>query len=155
MTIVGFNFSKIQAEHGKSAKGDVKIGTNVRIEDLQSTSLAFGNERSALRAVFSYTVSYDPAIGSIRLEGDVLFMQEKKIIEAILKEWTEKKAMSKKLSAVLVNTIMQKCTIQSLIMARDINLPPPMPLPKVKSQVAKPSQGGVAEQKPAEKPKKK
>ncbi len=133
MTIVGFNFSKIHAEHKKAAKGDLKIGTNIRFDGVDQTKLAFDNERAAVKVTFTYGVSYEPAIGVIQLQGDVLFMQEKKVIDVIIKGWEEKKALPKKISTALVNAIMQKCTIQSIIMARDIGLPPPMPMPKVKA----------------------
>jgi len=133
MTIVGFNFSKLFAQQKKAAKGNLKIGTNVKVEDVQKTNLAIGKEKATVKISFTYNVIYDPDIGGLELQGDVLFMQEEKLIDAVMDEWEKKKSLPKKISVGIVTQIMQKCTIQALVMTKDIGLPPPMPLPKVKS----------------------
>jgi hypothetical protein len=99
--------------------------------------MSFDQQRSAVKISFTYTVSYDPDIGSIELAGDILFLQEQAVIQAILDEWTKRKALPKKLSAPLVSAIMQKCVIQALILTKDIGLPPPIPLPRVTPQAVK------------------
>ena len=137
MTIVGFNFSKLFAQQKKAAKGNLKIGTNVKIDDVQKTKLAIGKDRATVKISFTYNVNYDPDIGGLELQGDVLFMQEEKVIDAVMAEWEKKKALPKKLSAPIVTQIMQKCTIQALVMTKDIGLPPPLPLPKVKAAPVK------------------
>ena len=133
LTIIGFNFSKLLAQQKKPAKGNLKIGTNVKIDSLERSNLVFDNDRGAVKVTFTYKVNYDPDIGTIELQGDIMFMQEKKVVDQLLKEWEEKKTVPKKVSSSLVNSIMQKCTIQAMIMTKDIGLPPPMPMPKVKS----------------------
>lgn len=137
MTIVGFNFSKLFAQQKKAAKGNLKIGTNVKIEDVLKTNLAIGKDRSTVKISFTYNVIYDPDIGSLELQGDLLFMQEVKVIDAIMDEWEKKKTLPKKLSVAIVSQIMNKCTIQAMVMTKDIGLPPPIPLPKVKSAPVK------------------
>lgn len=147
MTIIGFNFSKMLAQQKKAAKGNLKIGTNVKIDGLEKTSLVFDKERMALKLNFTYNVRYDPDIGGVELQGDILFLQEKKVAEGLLAEWEKKKALPKKVSSGLVNAIMQKCVVQALILTKDIGLPSPLPLPKVKEmtkvQVAEEATGNV------------
>jgi hypothetical protein len=142
MTIVGFNFSKILAQQKKATKGNLKIGTNVKIDVVEKTSLGFDKDRSALRAGFTYKVTYEPEIGIIEFQGDILFMESQKIIDELVSEWNAKKQLPKKFSAALMTTIMQKCIIQALVISKDIGLPPPIQLPKVK----------VAEEEEAPKP---
>ena len=150
MTIIGFNYSKLLAQQKKPAKGNLKIGTNVKIDSLEKSNLAFGDDRSAVKVSFTYTVKYDPDIGSIELQGDIMFMQEQKVIDKLLKDWQEKQQLPKKVSSNLVNSIMQKCTIQAMIMTKDIGLPPPMPMPKVKSSTKKVKVDENAEAQPAD-----
>ena len=150
MTIIGFNFSKLLAQQKRAAKGSVKIGTNVKLDAVEKTNMAFDKDKAALKAAFTYKVSYDPDIGTIEFQGDILFLQETKVIDSLVQEWSKKKALPKKFSTALINAIMQKCTIQALIMSKDIGLPPPMPLPKIKSQ----TKVKVEEEKPAPVPKK-
>jgi len=131
MTIIGFAFTKIYAEQKKPSKGNIKISNNIKIEGLEKTNLIFDDKRVALKALFTYKVTYQPAVGSIELQGDILFLQETKQAEALIKEWNNKKALPKKLSASLITHILQKCHVQALILTKDINIPPPIPLPRV------------------------
>ena len=41
------------------------------------------------------------------------------------------------ISPILLNSILNKCNVQALILSQDINLPPPIPLPKV--QMSRPA----------------
>ena len=134
MTIIGFNFSKILAHHKKPAKGNVKVGTNVKLDAVEKANLSFEKDKAAIRTVFTYKVTYEPDIGGVEFQGELLFLQEAKIVDSLLKEWEEKKALPKKFSTDLINAIMQKCIIQALIMSKDIGLPPPIPLPKLKPE---------------------
>lgn len=134
MTVVGFNFSRIHAQQKKAVKGDVKIGTNVKIDNVQKTNMVFDQTRSTIKVSFTYSVTYSPEVAEIQLQGDILFMQEQKLIDAVLKEWDEKKKVSARLSGILMNAIMQKSTIQAIVLSRDLGLPAPVPLPKVQQQ---------------------
>ncbi len=133
MTIIGFTFNKLSAFKKTVAKGSVKISTNVKITGLEKTNLIFDNKRVALKALFAYKVVYEPEIGGLEFEGDVLFLQDKKSADDVLKQWKDKKTIDRKLSAAIVSHILQKCAVQSLVLARDVGLPAPIPLPKVKA----------------------
>ena len=56
----------------------------------------------------------------------------------ILASWKKDKKVPKELMAGLLNTILTKCNIQALILSQEINLPAPIPLPKV--QIAQQSE---------------
>jgi len=46
--------------------------------------------------------------------------------------WKDQKKVHKDVMTETLNVILDRCNIQALILARDINLPSPIPLPKVK-----------------------
>ena len=46
MTIISFNFRKIDAERGENAKGQVKISNNISIKDIQSIDKLLTNEKA-------------------------------------------------------------------------------------------------------------
>ncbi|MBN1274829.1 hypothetical protein JXA12_00845 [Candidatus Woesearchaeota archaeon] len=137
MTIIGFNFSKLYAVHKKASKGDVKVATNIKIDAIEKTSINIDESKLALKASFTYTIKYDPDIGSLELQGDLLFVQETKVAEAFLAEWEKKRSMPRKASSAIVNAILPKCVVQALIMTKDIGLPSPIPLPRMKSSNVK------------------
>lgn len=132
MTIVGFNFTKIHVERKKMVKGKINIKNNVSIKKVEEADLSLGkNKQSGLRFIFEFTSNYEPKVGEIILGGEVLYLMDEKHVKDVLKGWKKNKKVPKELTAGILNTVLQKCNIQALVLSRDINLPPPIPLPKV------------------------
>mgnify|MGYP001603832446 CR=1 FL=1 len=84
-----------------------------------------------LKFMFEFTSKYEPNVGNILFEGELLYMEEPKIAKEILSDWKKNKKLPKELMAGLLNTILIKCNVQALILSQQVNLPPPIPLPKV------------------------
>jgi hypothetical protein len=47
--------------------------------------------------------------------------------------WKKDKKLPKEIMPVILNTVLNKCNIQALILSEQINLPPPIPMPKLQS----------------------
>ena len=132
MTIIGFNFTKIDAERKESLKGKININNNVTIINVEEKKLSLATEKQkVLSFTFEFTVKYDPNIGSITFNGDVLFMEDANKVKEILDGWKKNKKLPKEITTSVLNTVLSKCNIQALIVSEQINLPPPLPLPKV------------------------
>ena len=139
MTIVGFNFTKIEAEKKEMIKGKININNNVNINQVEEKDLSLGNQKQkVLTFNFEFIAKYDPNIGSIKFTGEVLFMGDAKQTKEILDGWKKNKKLPKEVMPNILNTIMSKCNIQALILSEQINLPPPIPLPKL--QAAQPEE---------------
>ena len=134
--IVGFGFTKLSAEKGEPAKGKIDINNNVSIKDVQEDNFSLGKDKqqNVLRFIFEFTSKYEPKIGSILFEGDLLYMEEPKRAKEIIGDWKKNKKLPKEMMAGLLNTILTKCNVQALILSQQVNLPPPIPLPKVQVQ---------------------
>lgn len=132
MAIVGFNFEKIVAEKNEPISGRINISNNVAIKNVGETDLSLGKaSQKGVKFDFEFTSTYDPKIGNILLKGNVLFVDEAKKIKEILSAWKKNKNIPQDIMSNLMNTILNKCNIEALILSRDINLPAPVPLPKV------------------------
>ena len=130
--IVGFGFTKLSAEKHESAKGKIDINNNVSIKNVVEDDLSFGKEKhNVLKFIFEFTSKYEPSIVAILFEGELLYMEDPKKVKEILASWKKDKKIPKEIMAGLLNTILTKCNVQALILSQDINLPPPIPLPKV------------------------
>ena len=142
MTIVGFNFTKIEAEKKEMIKGKININNNVHINNVEEKDLSLGNQKQkVLTFNFEFTAKYDPNIGSIKFTGDVLFMDDVKQIKEILDGWKKGKKLPKEIMPSILNTVLNKCNIQALILSELINLPPPIPLPKLQAAQPEEKQG--------------
>ena len=132
MAVVGFNFTKIDAEKKEFVKGKININNNVSIKEVEEKDLFLGNQKQkVLSFTFEFISKYDPDIGSIRLIGEVLFMDDSKNVKEILDGWKKDKRLPKETMTNILNTILSKCNVEALILSERINLPPPIPLPKV------------------------
>ena len=132
MTIVGFNFTSLNAEKKDAIKGKISINNNVVIKDVEEKDLSLGmSKQQSLRFIFEFISKYDPNVGSITLTGDVLFIEEAKKIKEIIAGWKKNKKLPKEVTSKVLNTVLGKCNVQALILSEQINLPPPIPLPRV------------------------
>ncbi len=130
--IVGFGFTKLSAEKKEAAKGKIDINNNVTIKDVQEDSLSLGKDsQSVIKFIFEFTSKYEPSVGIILFEGELLYLEDSKKTKEILTSWKKDKKLSRELMAGLLNTILTKCNVQALILSQEVNLPPPIPLPKV------------------------
>ena len=132
MVVVGFNFTKINVEKKDNIKGKVNIANNVSIKSIEKADLSLGKaKQDGVKFIFEFTTDYEPDIANILLVGDVLFIDDEKKVKNILDEWKKTKKAPEDVMNQVLNTILSKCNVQALILSRDVNLPPPIPLPKV------------------------
>ena len=131
--IVGFGFTKLSAEKGEIAKGKIDINNNVSVKDIQEDNFSLGRDKqqNVLRFIFEFTSNYEPNVGKILFEGELLYMEEPKKAKEILSSWKKDKKIPQELMGAMLNTILTKCNVQALILSQQVNLPPPIPMPKV------------------------
>ncbi len=139
MAIVGFNYSKIDVHKNTSMKkGKISINNNVAIKGVEEKTLPFGTGKdNAIKFSFEFTTSYDPSLGKILLGGEILYLGDAPKLKAISEEWKKSKKLPKEVMSEVLNAILSKCNIQALILSQEVNLPPPIPLPKVRVEQGK------------------
>lgn len=133
MPIVGFNFSKIDVvRKEKTVTGNISINNNVAIKNIEEADLSIGKDKQdVLKFSFEFNSKYEPEIGNISLGGSLLLLDDSKKIKDILSNWKKDKKIAKEVMAGILNTVLAKCNVQALILSQEVNLPPPIPLPKV------------------------
>lgn len=136
MTIVGFSFSKILVEKKKHIRGKLEIANNVVIKDVKDIPLTIGNiKQPGLRFTFEFSSKYKPGIGSIVLEGYVLYMGEKEENEKILKGWKKNKRVPAEVVTQVINAVLTRCNVAAILLSREMALPPPVKLPSIEKKV--------------------
>jgi len=137
MPIVGFNLDKINVEKKNSVKGNVEVKNNVTITNIEEKELSLGSaKKDGLKFSFEYETSYEPKIGGIMLTGTIMYVEEnKKKKEDILARWKKDKKLTEENAPEILNTILMRCSVKTLTLAQDVNLPPHIPLPKLTPKV--------------------
>ncbi|MBI4152995.1 hypothetical protein HY497_00595 [Candidatus Woesearchaeota archaeon] len=140
MTIVGVNIVKISAEKNINSTADkVGINNNITVKEVAEKDFSLGNaKQKGLRFRFEFNCKYTPDIGGIDLEGDVLFLGNEEQAKNITKEWKEKKRLPADMMEPVLNSALNKCNIEALKISQDINLPSPIPMPRIEHGKAAP-----------------
>ena len=133
MTIVGFSFSRMEVEKKEAPAGKVSISNNVSIKDITDADLHLGTaKQKAIKFNFEFTTKYDPSVGKIVFTGDVIYLEDAKLIQGIVEDWKKSKKIDRNVMTNVLNAVLSKCNVQALILSQEVNLPSPIPLPKVK-----------------------
>lgn len=78
---------------------------------------------------FQYTASYGP-IGVIKIEGVLLY--EDKDAKTMAEKWNETRKMPDPVASQLHTAVMHSCVPEAVGIAKNLSLPPPIPLPQVR-----------------------
>lgn len=131
MTIIGFELSKMLIERKNLMKGKINIANNVAIKDVGEVKISMGPSKTALKFTFQFTTKYQPDIGEIIIEGDIIYLTSEDEAKAIITQWKKEKKIQKDIMNPVLNNVLNKCNIQALLLSREMNLPAPIPLPRI------------------------
>ncbi len=81
----------------------------------------------SLEVPFVLTINYNPSIAQMSLKGKAYVVGEKPELEKILKEYEEKKPPP----PIILQSISNVVFLESVVISRTLNIPPPIPLPQV------------------------
>jgi hypothetical protein len=87
------------------------------------------HENNVASINFQYTASYG-SVGLVKLEGSLLFENED--AKTIADNWNENRKMPDDVASKVHTAVMHACVPEAVGIAKDLGLPPPIPLPQVK-----------------------
>jgi len=132
MNILNITFNGISAERKSVPKGSISVSNNIKIEGVEEVKMGLDKTKSALKFLFSYKTVYSPDIASIELKGELLSLVDVAEATIILDKWKKDKSLDKDNAKVVINNVMNKCTVEVILLSRELGLPSPIPMPSVK-----------------------
>jgi len=131
MAVVKVNLNKIDAERKLDSKGgQISVNNNVSLKDVED--MVYDNEgKKGLKFNFEFTCKYQPDLGNIDVKGQILFVEEAKLIKEIKESWDKDKRIPTTVMEQIINAALHKGNIQAIKTADDLGLPSPLQLPKV------------------------
>lgn len=139
MGIVKINLHKVSASRNLDAKGgQIKINNNVSITDVQDMDFSIDGKKG-LRFNFLFNCNYEPGLGKAEVEGQVMYVDEEKKVSELKTAWAKNKQIPFDVMEQIVNAALHKGHIQAIKISEDVNLPSPLPLPKVNRQTSEAS----------------
>lgn len=99
----------------------IQINTNLNLTGMEK------KPDSSLEVPFVLTISYNPSVAQISLKGKAYVVGDKGEIEKIYKDYEEKKPPP----PIIVQSVSNVAFIESVLISRTLNVPPPIPLPQI------------------------
>jgi hypothetical protein len=100
----------------------------IRIDHNSQISQVNSKMEKQLTIEFQYTASYGP-IGMIKLEGTIVC--EENDAKQLAKEWLDTRKLPDQFASTIHTAVMHACVPEAVGVAKDLGLPPPIPLPQV------------------------
>ena len=113
-------------EIGKSVP-PVQIATNLNVVGINKKS------EEMLEVPFVFTINYTPAVAQISLKGISHIKGFKDELEKIIRGHKEKQPPP----PFILQSISNVVFLETVILCRSLNIPPPIPLPKIPTETKK------------------
>ncbi|HVP26622.1 MAG TPA: hypothetical protein VMT26_03035 [Candidatus Bathyarchaeia archaeon] len=98
----------------------VNINTNLNLVGVEKVE-------DSLEVPFVLTISYNPSVAQMSLKGKAYVAGEKVELDKIYKEYEEKKPPP----PIILQSISNVVFLESVVISRTLNVPPPIPLPQI------------------------
>ncbi|MGC8645021.1 MAG: hypothetical protein ACP5UO_01975 [Thermoplasmata archaeon] len=101
---------------------EIRIDQNLAIVDVRA-------ENEYIRVIYKFTSSFS-TLGMISIEGSLLYSGDREIETRWKKERVLPDAVATEIQAAIFST----CITETILVARDLRLPPPIPVPTIKKK---------------------
>jgi len=99
----------------------IQINTNINLVGMEK------KPDESLEVPFVLSIGYNPSIAQLSLKGNAFVSGEKNELDKILKDYDQKKPPAQ----IIMQSISNVVFIESVLVSRTLNIPPPIPLPQV------------------------
>jgi hypothetical protein len=127
MNIFNIDFTKIQAEKQNVPQGDINVNNGINIQSIDEANMAVAEGKTALNLSFEFKALFQPDIGSVELEGNATLLADDDEAQDILDHWDENEAVPQEHGDQIINALMKKSSVQSILLSREVGLPSPLP----------------------------
>ena len=99
----------------------IQFNTNLNVIGIEK------KQDEVLEVPFVWSIVYNPSIAQLSLKGNAYVNGEKSEIDNVLKDYEQKKPPAQ----IIIQTISNVVFIESVLISRTLNIPPPIPLPQI------------------------
>jgi hypothetical protein len=99
----------------------IQINTNINVVGMEK------KPDESLEVPFVLSINYNPSIAQISLKGNAFVSGEKEEVAKVLSDYEQKKPPAQ----VIIQSISNVVFIESVLISRTLNIPPPIPLPQI------------------------
>ncbi len=106
----------------------IQINTNINVVGMEK------KQDESLEVPFVLSIVYNPSIAQMSLKGNAYVVGDKEEVDKVLKDYEQKKPPAQ----IIIQSISNVVFIESVLISRSLNIPPPIPLPQIPEAGVKP-----------------
>ncbi len=128
--IIGFSIGSIEAEKDEMQGGETSINYASSITDIEEADIPSLDEPIA-RILFELSLTYEQGgdeVAEMSFEGNVLWRGD---ADDVIDQWEDAEELDQDIAAEVTNHIYRKCLTRAVGMADALELPSPVPMPRV------------------------
>jgi hypothetical protein len=130
MPVVGMKLDSITGSRDKpQMRGEVKINSIPKIVSVKEITVP-GVNKKVISMGFEFTTRYDPSLGMVKVEGEILYASDSKA--KILSHWKKNKSLPKDIDIEVLNHLFRHSLLKISNIAEMLQLPPPLRFPVVR-----------------------
>ncbi len=99
----------------------IQINTNINVVGMEK------KPDESLEVPFVLSITYNPSIAQMSLKGNAFVNGEKAEVDKVLNDYEQKKPPAQ----IIIQSISNVVFIESVLISRTLNIPPPIPLPQI------------------------
>ncbi len=99
----------------------IQINTNINVVGMEK------KQDESLEVPFVLSITFNPSIAQMSLKGIAYVAGEKDEVGKVLKDYEQKKPPAQ----IVIQSISNVVFIESVLISRILNIPPPIPLPQI------------------------
>ncbi len=107
----------------------IQINTNINVVGMEK------KQDESLEVPFVLSITFNPSIAQMSLKGTAYVTGEKAEVDKVLKDYEQKKPPAQ----IIIQSISNVVFIESVLISRILNIPPPIPLPQIAESGKPPS----------------
>lgn len=125
-TQIELKYKNVEARRFSPIVGQINVNNN-------STLTAVSRIDNKLSVNFVFSSNYEPNIGVVRIEGEIIISDSKENVDRAIVEWERsgKKNLPTDMAEKVHNAILTNCMVEAVILSREVQLPAPIPTPHV------------------------
>jgi hypothetical protein len=125
--VTGVQFKAVEARRYQ----DAVPNSQIRIDHNSNISLVAKEAPDRMRVEFGYTTSYGP-LGVVKIEGELRWTDAG--AGAAADAWASSRNLPPDVAQAVHSAIMSAAVPEAVGLAKEVRLPPPIPLPQVRLQ---------------------
>jgi hypothetical protein len=126
MQVKSFEMTGIEAK--RFAKQGEKLN-NIRIDHNSTVTQITALPDDSAAVDYRFTANY-VGLGYVKIEGQMVLSEA----SGVVAEWQRQGSMPPEVANLVHNTVVPNCIPTALLIARDLRLPPPVPMPRINVQ---------------------